>query len=184
MKKYNTPFSEEIVQYLTRQIIDAFKYIHGKNIMHRDVKLENIMVSFNNLNDKMNLNLLNATIKIIDFGLSIKSTSAGTVVGCPLTLAPNLLKKYMNCSTRKFTEEDIYDQKIDIWLIGVVCYHILIGKSAFDAKFLDELFRKVETGNFVLPITMSKEAVSFFLSMLQYNPVKRLSAAELNDTHF
>ena len=179
MKKYNTPFSEEIVQYLTRQIIDAFKYIHEKNIMHRDIKLENIMVRFNNENDKNNLNLLNSTIKIIDFGLSIKGISARTIVGCPLTMAPNLLKKYMNCMARKFTEEDVYDQKIDIWSIGVVCYHMLIGKSVFDAKFLDELFRKVEAGNYVLPINISKEAVSFFLSMLQYDSIKRLSAAEL-----
>ena len=53
-----------------RQIIDALKYIHWKDIMHRDIKLDNIMANFynDNDNDKNNLNLLRAQIKIIDFG--------------------------------------------------------------------------------------------------------------------
>ena len=61
-------FSEEIVQYLMKQIVSAIKYIHGQNIIHRDLKLDNIMVSFSNDYDKNNLNMMKATIKIIDFG--------------------------------------------------------------------------------------------------------------------
>ena len=55
---FHKAFPEEIVQHLMRQIIDAFKYIHEKGIMHRDIKLENIMIHFNSENDKKNLNLL------------------------------------------------------------------------------------------------------------------------------
>lgn len=81
-------------------------------------------------------------------------------------------------------KEGVYDQKIDIWSIGVVCYNMLMGKSVFDAKFLDELCRKIEVGDYVLPITISREAVSFFLSMLQYNSQKRLRAVELANHPF
>ena len=51
-EKYNRPFSQEIVQYLMRQIISAFKYIHGLKIIHRDIKLDNILLHFEDEEDK------------------------------------------------------------------------------------------------------------------------------------
>ena len=70
IEKHGKAFPEHIVQYLMRQIIDAFVYIHGKNIIHRDLKLDNIMVHFDNPADKENLDMMKAKIKIIDFGFS------------------------------------------------------------------------------------------------------------------
>ena len=69
-KMYRKPFSEEIVQYLMRQIVDAIKYIHGKHIIHRDLKLDNILMNYDNEKDKENLNLFGAQVKIIDFGFA------------------------------------------------------------------------------------------------------------------
>ena len=43
--KFGKPFPENIVQHIMRQIISAFRYIHEKHIIHRDVKLENILLS-------------------------------------------------------------------------------------------------------------------------------------------
>ena len=45
-EKYGKPFSEELVQYFMRQIIDAFKYIHANGVIHRDIKLENILLNY------------------------------------------------------------------------------------------------------------------------------------------
>ena len=84
MEKYNKPFSEEIVQYFMRQIIDAFKYMHERRIIHRDVKLENILLSYENEKDKENFDLMKAQIKIIDFGFACQVTKNGlkyTVLG-------------------------------------------------------------------------------------------------------
>jgi len=65
------PFTEEVVQYLMRQIVDAIKYIHHNHIIHRDLKLDNILVNFDNEEDKKNMNLFGAQVKIIDFGFAI-----------------------------------------------------------------------------------------------------------------
>ena len=177
-QKFGKPFTEEIVQYLMRQIIDGFKYIHGKNIMHRDIKLDNIMVNFNNENDKNNLNLLRSTVKIIDFGLAIKGLGK-TVAGSPLNMSPLILNKYANSMAGKICKKEVYDQKVDIWSIGAACYEMLIGKAVFDASSLADLIEKVELGNYYVPTNISKEIVSFLNGMLQYNSRNRLTTAQL-----
>ena len=63
----NKPFSEEIVQYIMRQIIEGMKYLHNKNIIHRYMKLDNIMIHYEEENDRINNNIMKGKIKIIDF---------------------------------------------------------------------------------------------------------------------
>ena len=77
-----------------------------------------------------------------------------------------------------------YDQKADIWSLGTICYEMLIGKCTFDAESMRELVSKVERGNYFLPTTLSKEAVSFLNGMLQYDLKKRLSAEQLYNHKF
>ena len=184
IQTYKQPFPESIVQHIMRQIIDAFRYIHHNNIMHRDVKLENIMIHYDNVNDKNNLNnLLRAKVKIIDFGLAIQGFGK-TVLGSPLTMDPLILDKYKKSFTSKICKDLIYDQKADIWSLGVICYQMLIGKSVFDAKTLKDLVKKVEEGTYTVPTSLSKEIVSFLNGMLQYKSEKRLSAEKLYNHPF
>ena len=56
---------------------------------------------------------------------------------------------------------------------------ILIGRSAFDSEDIEELYQKINKGDYYLPITLSKESVSFINGMLQYDSNKRLSFDEL-----
>ena len=69
-KKNGKPLPEEFVQYYVGQICDALHYLHDKNIIHRDLKLENILVHFDNEKDKNELNIFESKIKLIDFGLA------------------------------------------------------------------------------------------------------------------
>ena len=166
-EKYGKPFSEEIVQHFMRQIISAFKYMHERKIIHRDVKLENILLDYDDEKDKENFNLMKANAKIIDFGFACKISKAGlqyTALGSPINMDPLILKK-INSRSKKARQLG-YDQKADIWSIGTICYEMLIGKSAFDADDMEDLVNKVETGDYSVPTNMSSEVVSM-LSLLK-----------------
>ena len=115
LEKFKHPFNEEIVQFLVKQIIIGVKYLHKKNIVHRDIKLDNILLNYDSEDDKRNKNLIKARVKITDFGFS----------------------RYLAQSERSFSpfeyfrmypplyKKKSYSQKIDIWMIGEICYELL-----------------------------------------------------------
>jgi serine/threonine protein kinase len=182
-KMYRHPFSEEIVQFLMRQIVDAIKYLHHCRIIHRDLKLDNILVNFEKEEDKTNMNMFGAQIKIIDFGFATrlnKRNLAFSTLGSPINMDPGLLKKLNHIDNNVSG----YDEKVDIWSLGTLCYEMLIGKATFEADNMKELVRKIETGEYTLPTKLSKEVVSFLNAMLQYDPKVRLSSEELSRHHF
>ena len=114
-------FPEEIIRYLMKQIVDAVIYLHDKNIIHRDLKLDNIMVHFDNDNDKNKLNMMKAKIKIIDFGFAKELSPneiAISVVGTPFYMSPTLIKEA--CIPTK--EENLigYGKEADIWSLGCI----------------------------------------------------------------
>ena len=179
--KNGTAFSEEIVQHLMRQIIDAFKYIHEKKIIHRNINIANILLHYDNEEDKNNFNLMKAQIKIIDFCFACKikdNELRYSIVGTPINLDPIILKK-LNSSTKK-TRDLGYNESADIWSIGSVCYEMLIGKPVYDAEDMDELIEKVETGIISIPNNISHELTSFLNGMLQYYAKNRLTAEQLS----
>ena len=182
MKKYGKAFSEEIVQHLMRQIIDAIKYIHNLNIIHRDIKTENIMVNFENEVDQINLNMMKAKAKLIDFGISCytKKGLAYTALGNPAGMSPIILNAFHK--NEQYTQG--YDEKADIWALGSLCYELLFGHNAFNSESFDELVKKVENGTYNIPTNLSKEVVSFLNGMLQYDPKRRYSASQLANHPF
>ena len=176
--KYNKAFPEEIVQYLMRQIVDAINYLHTLDIMHRDIKLENILLHFDNEEDKKNLNIMKGTVKIIDFGFAIflNNKLGETAVGSPQNMDPRILEKLTNKGRLKKLG---YDKKADIWSLGSICYEMLIGRAVFDAEDLEELVFLIEKGDYQLPSGLSREVVSFLNGMLQYDSTIRLSSFQL-----
>lgn len=188
INKYKNPFSEEIVQFLMYQIISAIKYLHNKNILHRDIKLDNILINFESEIDKNNLDILKATIKIIDFGFARHLSSselASSILGSPLNMDPGILEKLIKLKNKMdYSETYEYDQKADIWSLGTICYQMLTGKSAFEAKNLQDLVNKIEVGKYFLSTNLSKETCSFLNGMLKYDLKKRLTADQLLEHPF
>jgi serine/threonine protein kinase len=178
-EEHNAAFPEELVQYLMKQIVSALRYLHRKRILHRDIKLDNILVHYESEEDRVNKNLMKAKVKMIDFGFARylkKEELAYSTLGSPINMDPGILRKL---NKMEHSKEYGYDEKADIWSLGTACYEMLIGNCTFDAESMKELVTKVERGNYFLPSTLSKEAVSFLNGMLQYDFKKRFTAEQL-----
>ena len=160
-----------------RQIVSAINYLHTNRFIHRDLKLDNILVHFPSEDDKQDM--LKAVAKLIDFGFATKLNKnrdmTKTVLGTPANMEPHLISDM----EKHQPEIEGYNEKVDIWSLGTLCYEMLTGRLTFFGKNMNELFEKVKIGNYKMPLWLSKEAVSFLNGMLQYDANKRLSSEEL-----
>ena len=83
----------------------GLNYLHKQNIVHRDMKPENILLTSRDMN--------NFELKIADLGFAVKydpQTGLDLVLGTPLYMAPELI------------ERKKYNEKVDVWSLGVICY--------------------------------------------------------------
>ena len=185
LKKYMSihrkPFPEDIVQYLMKQIVSALNYLHLNRIIHRDLKLDNILVKFNSDYDKQALNLKNCQVKLIDFGFAtiLNKALTFTALGTPHNMEPEILKQI---STGE--KNSGYNEKVDIWSLGTLCYEMIVGHSPFMGASMKDLYKNVKAGNYTLPSSLSKEIVEFIDSMLQQDPNERFGASQLMNHKF
>ena len=184
INKNNTKgFTEEIIQHIMRQIVDALYFIHSNNIIHRDLKLKNIMVNFDNEIERANLNMMKAKVKIIDFGLSKQLSNNGfanSVLGTINYMAPKLVEQHYRLRQKEKIEKTIgYGKEVDIWSLGCICYELLRGRQVFESNYESDLVKQMKDGNYQLPVTCSYEYISFLTSMLQYEGKNRITAEGL-----
>jgi len=154
------------------QITRALYYLKENNILHRDLKCDNIMINYENDEDRINNNILNGTIKIIDFGFA-RILKEGDLVtsklGSPITQDPTIL----NFTGKYFNETFLdYDERVDLWSIGVICF-LLYHKNElpFPAKTKIELIEKVNKGDYSI-VTNNKisfEFISFINCLLKFD---------------
>lgn len=118
-------FSEKEAAKYIKQILSALSYLHAKNIVHRDMKAENLL--FENETDEAN-------IKLIDFGVSceyIKGKKLKETLGTPYYIAPEVLLQN-------------YDEKCDVWSAGVILYILLCGYPPFNGDDDQEILDAVK----------------------------------------
>lgn len=156
-------FPEEDAKSVFRKLLSALGHLHSLGIAHRDVKLENLVVSSS---DDI------TSVKLIDFGLAGQVTSANPYLtarcGTPAYAAPEVLRR-----TPK------YDTRCDLWSAGTALYTLLCGEPPFTANNLAELvvhIRKAAPSyNDPAWALVSPDAIDLVKGLLTADLDKRLS---------
>ena len=176
--KKRRKLSEKTAKFLFKQIILGIKHIHSQLIVHRDIKLENILIDMND------------NVKICDFGIGIILSSENQVLhshcGTPLYIPPEII-----LSTK---EEGYKGFPADIWSAGIALYIMLSGKLPFnldeDQDDIDVYNNNVKEKNLRLKSeivkkepkyieNISDEARNLLKGILNKNPKKRLTCDEI-----
>jgi serine/threonine kinase 33 len=163
--------TEDETRIIMKKLASAVAYMHDHDLVHRDLKLENILLSGCQSDDTFN-------IKITDFGLSYVKGGTGldasmmqSKCGTPLYMAPEVLKHD-------------YSEKCDVWSMGMIMYILLSGLSSQPSDD-SKLFEQIRHGNLQFPDSKGKElssaAKSILAEMLKLNPADRVSAKEVLD---
>lgn len=157
-------FSEKIAARLMKQVVNAVLYCHLNGIVHRDIKADNVLLLHNDIN---------SPVKLIDFGISVKfekDTKLRDKTGTVLYIAPEVI-------------QGAYDEKCDIWSLGVLMYMMLSGLPPFYGTSRKEVMAKIKKGKFSFKSKnwdrISKEAKDLIEKMLTYNPEQRPSCREV-----
>ena len=157
-------FEEQRALKIFIQILKANIYCQSKNICHRDIKLENILIIKDDI------------IKLIDFGFAVKTdkeTFQNLFCGSPSYMAPEIVNK-----------EDYIAQYSDIWSLGVLLFSMLYGRFPFKAPTQKELFKKITEAKVEFPndIEINDKIKILLLKIFVTIPPQRPSLQEiLND---
>lgn len=159
------PIDPKLGMFWFLQVCMALKYLHDNHILHRDLKTANIFLTSKNV------------VKLGDFGIStvLQNTMAcaKTVCGTPYYFSPEL------CQSKP------YNNKSDVWALGVVFYEILTLGRPFNAKTLKDLIRKIVVGQYEpIPASIPIEMRTLCASMLQVNPVQRPSINRILESSY
>ena len=163
-KDSNHYFEEQRALKIFQQILNAIIYCQNKNICHRDIKLENILIKNNDI------------IKLIDFGFAVKSSKGSyqnLFCGSPSYMAPEIVNK-----------QKYIAQYSDIWSLGVLFYSMLYGRFPFKAQTQKELFKKINEAKVEFPedIEINDKIKILLKKIFVIVPAQRPSLKEiLND---
>ncbi|KAJ4341853.1 Serine/threonine-protein kinase [Didymella glomerata] len=150
---------EKQARKFARQIASALDYCHRNSIVHRDLKIENILIS------------KTGDIKIIDFGLSnlfSPRSQLKTFCGSLYFAAPELLQ------AKQYTGPEV-----DVWSFGIVLYVLVCGKVPFDDQSMPQLHAKIKKGVVDYPPWLSAECRGLIHRMLQTDPSQRMTLSEI-----
>lgn len=164
--KERRKFSEDEVRCIIRALLRAVAFLHSNFITHRDLKLENLLLE--------NADVA-TSLKLCDFGLSTRfkrgeklQKSLGTID----YVAPEVL-------------DGEYNEKCDLWSVGVICYELLTGTSPFHAPTIDETMGKIFDGVLLFEdsvwMDISTKAITFIKALVKEDVDARLSAEQALD---
>lgn len=149
---------EKYAKKYMRQIADGLCYLYKNKILHRDLKLQNILVT-----DSLD-------IVITDFGFARyfeNDTMIQTICGSPMYMAPEMILKKK------------YNNKSDLWSVGIILYELLTGDVPFKVKNMVELIQTIQKVKITLPLKydtmLSSSCKELLFQLLKKNPDERIS---------
>ncbi|OOF96529.1 hypothetical protein ASPCADRAFT_514808 [Aspergillus carbonarius ITEM 5010] len=153
-------FPEWMAAQYIAQMASALRYLHRKHVIHRDIKPENILVG------------LHGELKMSDFGWSVHAPSGRRLTKCGTLdyLPPEMVdpKRY----------EKPYDEKVDLWALGVLMYEFLVGSAPFeDTPVMTQ--RRIARGDMTIPSFVSSEAKDLIKKLLVVDSDQRISLEQV-----
>ena len=153
---------ETLARQYFLQLVSVVEYLHTeKNIIHRDLKAENILLD------------RNYNIRLIDFGLSNSFTPDNqnlvTACGSPGYLPPEMIKGHTHTTAA------------DIWSLGVVLFCMTVGRLPFDDSSVQQLFNKIVNTQPFIPRTLSADLNNLLKRMLIKDPEQRITLNEIKE---
>ena len=152
--KRSRPLSEPEARGILIQLVSGLKYLHSNNIIHRDLKLSNLLLSET------------FDLKIADFGLAARLNDAfgeqKTMCGTPNYISPEIVSRRP------------YGLETDLWSLGCMMVTILTGSPPFQSQEVKKTLSKASKLEYHLPDNLSPESKNLIHRLLQLDPKNRL----------
>ncbi|KAI3659895.1 hypothetical protein MP638_003395 [Amoeboaphelidium occidentale] len=150
--------SEPEARGLMIQVVNGLLFLQSKGILHRDLKLSNLLLT------------KSLDVKIADFGLAVQlsqmhSSEQKTMCGTPNFVSPEMLSRQP------------YGLASDVWALGCLFYTLLCGRTPFESDEVKETLMKVQKAEYEIPGHVSEEARDLITKMLRKNPNDRIPLA-------
>eukprot|EP00741_Cyanophora_paradoxa_P008532 tig00001339_g8257.t1 len=155
------PFDEDLARFYFAQLIDGLQYCHQSGVVHRDLRLENLLLD----ND--------GHLKITDFG------HAGIFKQGWDIFSTSLVGSLYHLSPEQISGKCYSGEKMDIWSAGVVLYTMLHGQPPFFTENVVELLEAIKAGRYEHLQPVSPEARELIAGMLQVDPERRVSTEQI-----
>ncbi|CAN4106030.1 unnamed protein product [Withania somnifera] len=155
---------EETAKHFMQQLASGLNILHDNNLIHRDLKPQNLLLSSNNDH---------STLKIADFGFARSLQPRGlaeTLCGSPLYMAPEIMQLQK------------YDAKADLWSVGAILFQLVTGKTPFTGNNQIQLLQNIlKSTELLFPPSgknLSPNCIDLCKKLLRRYPVERLTFEE------
>ncbi|XP_028404598.1 serine/threonine-protein kinase NIM1-like [Dendronephthya gigantea] len=156
--------AEKTTKRIFSQIVAALDHMHRKNIIHRDLKAENVFISGT------------CVVKVGDFGFSTSASAEAalnTFCGSPPYAAPELFK-----------DEFYFGPCVDIWALGILLYFMVTGVMPFRAETVGKLKKSILDGMYFMPDFLTDSCKYLIRKILQLIPKDRLTIQQIKNSRW